>query len=916
MRDMLRDYQQKAIDELTRAFKGGAKSAVISAATGCHAKGQQILMHNMTRKLVEDVEVGDLLMGPDSRPRRVLSLARGRGEMVRIVPIKGDSFVVNMDHILTLARTGTGEMIDITVRDWLGRSPTFKHLYKLVRASVDPDIPRAALPIDPYVLGVLIGDGCLRRTVMLTTPDQEPHDALAEEASRFGLVYRRVGIDGWAVQPSTARRGRGIKGNKLRNALVALGLDVNSADKSIPDAYLRASRRDRLALLAGLIDTDGSLTTNCFDWITASRRLADDFVFLIRSLGFGGSVRPCQKTCQTGAVGIFFRVCVSGDLADVPTRVPRKRGAKRQQKRNVLVTGFRVEMVGDDDFYGFCLDGDGRFLLGDCTITHNTGKSRLFRRVAEGAAEKGHRSMLIVRGDALVRQAATHFRASGLSVGVEMGTMRSAGEQVVVASVDSLRGRMDRFTKSDFAVVQIDECHHCMAPSQLRILADLGFAVPEVSDKGEILESKTPRETDALLVGYTATPDRGDKLDIMQVFETVAFEYDIQTAIGDGWLVPIRQEMCVLDGLDLSKVRTAAGDLSAAELGRVLEPLIEPMAREICEVAGMRPTIIYSPLVKLAHQMTDVLRRVEPGPRVETIDGATDDQRRQEFFAAFQQGVLQRLSSVGTLTEGVDLPAAAVAAVCRMTKVRALYTQIVGRVLRLPPGVDHLPTAEARRLAISRSVKPYATVLDFAGNSGRHKLVRLIDLFTDDLAPGVADLAAKHLDEADGDPMGAIGLALSEIEEMVARVRGSKIERILVDPFELWDIPRQRDSWGRLATPAQVDTLLNAGVVPVKRGRSPTEQAAAMKAARDEISRLFDFKSASKMIDRIVGRTRQDLATVKQVRMLISKGIPRDRAMELTFADANKSIDELERCGWKPTTAWIRRWASSAPAQP
>ena len=539
-----------------------------------------------------------------------------------------------------------------------------------------------------------------------------------------------------------------------------------------------------------------------------------------------------------------------------------------------------------------------------------TGKSRLFRSVAEGAAEKGHRSMLIVRGDALVRQAAKHFRESGLTVGVEMGPMRSSGEQVVVASVDSLRGRMDRFNKDDFAVVQIDECHHCMAPSQLRILADLGFAVPEVSDKGEILESKTPRETSALLVGYTATPDRGDKLDIMHVYETVAFEYDIQTAITDGWLVPIRQEMCVLDGLDLSKVRTAAGDLSAAELGKVLEPLIEPMAREICEVAGMRPTIIYSPLVKLAHEMTTVLRRIEPGPRVETIDGGTDDERRREFFQAFQAGSLQRLSSVGTLTEGVDLPAAAVAAVCRMTKVRALYTQIVGRVLRLPPGVDHLPTAAERRQAIASSSKPYATVLDFAGNSGRHKLVRLIDLFTEDLAPGIAELAASNLDAAEGDPMGAIGMALAEIEAMVEKVRGSKIERILVDPFELWDIPKQRDSWGRLATPAQVDTLLNAGVIPVKRGKTPREQQENIKRARDEISRLFDFKAASKMIDRIVGRTRQDLATVKQVRMLISKGLPRERVMDLSFAQANQSIDELERAGWRPNTAWIRRWSA------
>lgn len=685
------------------------------------------------------------------------------------------------------------------------------------------------------------------------------------------------------------------------------------------------------------------------------------------------------------------------------------------------------------------------------------GKSVLFRRVAEGCAQKGNRSLLVVHGEALVRQAAKHFRSSGLTVGVEMGTEASRGhEQVVVASIDTIRNRLARFPEDAFSVVQVDECfpagtlvdgrpietlkvgdlvrsyneetrtvemrpvvrlfknqaralvritlddgrmlvcteghpmavkgcqdvgyvpalhcegrdlvgdfeesggvltrclyrvdevvhvdakthatdgfvynievehnhnyfvdgllvhncHHAMAASYLRTLAHFGFAVPTVDEKGNISDTvKTPRRGKARLIGYTATPDRGDKRDIMHVFDVLAFEYGIQQAIDDGWLVRPVQEMCTLDGLDLSVVRRTAGDLNAKQLAKALEPVLEPMAREIARVAGTDPCLIYSPLVTLAERMTALLQRVDPGPRIETITGETDADTRKRWFAAFQAGLLARLSSVGTLTEGVDLPAARIAAVCRMTTVRALYAQIVGRVLRLPPGVDHLLTAAARKAAIAASSKPTAIVLDFAGNAGKHKLIRLVDLFADDLPDGITDLAAKKVSEFDGDPMQAIAAALAEIKAMEEAMRGKAMVRTVVDPFDVFDVPRERDSWGRPATDGQLAALVNYGVVPFKAGKNDEETMAARHRAMETARKMFDFKQASRFLDRVTSRSNANMATVKQIKILMGKGVPQDRALALTFEQASQAIDGLSRSKWVATSAWMRQWAQAS----
>lgn len=164
----LRPYQQAAVDAVYNHLRSKDNNPCIVLPTGCHAKDHPILMFDGTVRKVQDVREGDLIMGADSTPRRVLALARGREQMARIVPIKGEPFVVNMSHILSLVSSNEGkehyscyqqggEITNITVREYLTKSKPWRHIRKLYRVPVNFSIPQN-LPIPPHVLGMLLGD--------------------------------------------------------------------------------------------------------------------------------------------------------------------------------------------------------------------------------------------------------------------------------------------------------------------------------------------------------------------------------------------------------------------------------------------------------------------------------------------------------------------------------------------------------------------------------------------------------------------------------------------------------------------------------------------------------------------------------------------------------------------------------------
>ena len=353
----------------------------------CLGYDTPVLMHDGTVKPVQEICSGDRLMGPDSLPRTVLSTACGVDHLYRVTPAKGDSYVVNEPHILSLRvvpsaggalKKKRGQIINISVKEYLQTHKTFQQMTHGWRTGVD--FTEQPILLEPYFLGVWLGDGC-EDTPRITAVDAPVVEYLEGFAQRMGLALRPVVIKGDRCPMYDLTSGRARLRDTAQGALVANNNPVRDAlsryrlmnRKHIPQEYKANSEEVRLELLAGLIDTDGSLDTGGYEITTKIRQLADDILFVARSLGFAAYRKPCKKICcNNGVIGDYFRLYISGDVARIPVRLPRKQAAPRLQRKNVLRTSIRVEPIGRGAYFGFEIDGDGLFLLGDFTVTHNT----------------------------------------------------------------------------------------------------------------------------------------------------------------------------------------------------------------------------------------------------------------------------------------------------------------------------------------------------------------------------------------------------------------------------------------------------------------------------------------------------------------------------------------------------------------
>ena len=378
-----------------KGLDNGAKiEALLKGATRtgkCLAKGTPVLMYDGSIKPVEEVAVGDQLMGPDSTSRTVLSLARGREEMFKVTPVTGDSYTVNRSHILSLKITGmgvgkgngktvrggdglayrSGDIADISIDDYLQSSTTFKHVAKGWRTGVE--FSAANLPVDPYFVGAWLGDGS-KDSLTIHSVDAPVLDYVRQYARKLGLCTKDKlcgrGDNGLTSLTTTATvRG---SANALLTRMHRLGL--SQGEKFIPNAYKTASREQRLALLAGLIDTDGYYDAKArgYELFTNRPVLRDDILFLARSLGCRATFAHKHPKDQNGNGTPGFRIYISGDLSDMPVLLDRKKFQSGPRRTDTLLTGITVESVGEGEYFGFEIDGDRRFLLGDFTVTHNT----------------------------------------------------------------------------------------------------------------------------------------------------------------------------------------------------------------------------------------------------------------------------------------------------------------------------------------------------------------------------------------------------------------------------------------------------------------------------------------------------------------------------------------------------------------
>ncbi len=368
------------LDKITSGWQP-SDLVIIAARPGmgkCLGKGTNVLMYDGSIKKVEDIVENELLMGDDSKPRKVLSIARGKEKMYWIHQNKAISYRVNESHILSLKRSRNegkhkqGDVLNITVKDYLEKSSKFKSNYKGYKVGVEFDAKE--LPLEPYYLGLWLGDGH-SYSQRITNIDKEIIDYLSDYATRLKselVVYEQVNrVNNYGI----VNRNKFISdefNTFIQTELRNLELIQN---KHIPNNYLINSTENRLQILAGIIDSDGYYTSefNCFEIVQKQENLAIQIKFLCDSLGFRTSLKKKKTTIKTtGFEGEAFRLRIFGNLDIIPTKVERKKAREWHSKVDWKVTGIKVEYDKVDDYYGFEIDGNRLFLLEDCTVTHNT----------------------------------------------------------------------------------------------------------------------------------------------------------------------------------------------------------------------------------------------------------------------------------------------------------------------------------------------------------------------------------------------------------------------------------------------------------------------------------------------------------------------------------------------------------------
>jgi hypothetical protein len=484
LRDSTR--QNEAFRAGVEAFRkvGGGVLSLPPGFGKCLGKDTPVMMFDGSIKLVQHIRTGELIMGDDSTPRNVLSTCTGKEQLYRVVPVKGDSYVVNESHILSLKcndkkSKNYNKIIDISTRDYIKLHPSTKNKLKGYRVPIT--FPLRDVPLDPYMFGYWLGDGC-SAAANITSQDSTVLHYFSGNLGKYGLHLAYKSKYDYAI--------RGPKPAYFYKTLKELNVINN---KHIPDVYKLNSRKIQLQVLAGLIDSDGSAVKGGWDIIQKNEKLFDDILFLARSLGFSCYKSKCQKTCTNSPngpmTGTYFRCCISGaGIEDVPCKIIRKKHEPRTQIKNTLHTGIHLEKLDIGEYYGFEIDGNHRFVLGDFTVTHNTTMALAY------AAHLKVRTMVIVHKEFLANQWKERIQqfCPGATIGRVQQDTFDIEHDFVIGMIQTMCSREnDPKAFDSIGFVIVDEAHHIGAAAFSQTMFKL-----------------CPRYS----LGLTATPERKDGL--------------------------------------------------------------------------------------------------------------------------------------------------------------------------------------------------------------------------------------------------------------------------------------------------------------------------------------------------------------------------------------------------------------------
>nr|DAV79940.1 MAG TPA: Chromatin remodeling complex ATPase [Caudoviricetes sp.] len=511
-------------------------------------------------------------------------------------------------------------------------------------------------------------------------------------------------------------------------------------------------------------------------------------------------------------------------------------------------------------------NGHTRTLL---VLPTGTGKTIVFASVAADQVRAGDRVLILAHRGELLEQAADKLqRSTGLVSAVEKAesTCLDSWFRVVVGSVQTLQrtARLERFPRDYFGTIIIDEAHHAITDGYRRIL--------------DYFES-------AKVLGVTATPDRGDMRNLGEVFDSLAYEYKLTDAIKEGYLCRILAQTVPLQ-LDISSVTLSGGDYAVADLGTALDPYLEQIAAEMARRCKSRKTVVFLPLIKTSQKFRDLLNTY--GFRAAEVNGQSDD--RRQVLADFDAGKYNVLCNSMLLTEGWDCPSVDCVVVLRPTKVRSLYSQMVGRGTRLSPGKTDL------------------LLLDFLWMTDRHELCRPADLVCEDRT--VARQMTEHLAET-GCPEDIEEAAAQASEDVVAQR-----EEALAKQLE-----EQRRKKAKLVDPLQYEMSIQAedlaGYVPAfgwEAGPPSEQQTAALEKLGILPDAVESAGKAALLLDRLNKRRDEGLTTPKQIRCLEKYGF--QHVGTWSFEAARHMIDRIAAQGWRGVPKGVNPRTYTPAAEP
>lgn len=327
------------------------------------------------------------------------------------------------------------------------------------------------------------------------------------------------------------------------------------------------------------------------------------------------------------------------------------------------------------------------------------GKTVLFAHLVGSVCANGGRALILAHRDELIAQAADKLGhvlgGDAPGIGIVKAELDNVSAQIVVASVQTLaRDQRLQRVMPDFALVVVDECHHASADTYVRVL-----------EHCRCFDDDGP-----LLVGVTATLDRGDGVGLDEIFEEIVYECSMLDLMQQGYLVDLKAKQIQIEA-DFASLRVQHGDISDGDSAKMLIDAEAPahIAQAYREHASDRKGIVFTPTVAVAHAAADAL--LDVGIGASALDATTPKETRRQMLRDLKSGAVQVVANCGVLTEGFDEPSVSCITIARPTRSRALYTQMAGRGTRPYPG------------------KSDCLILDTVGVTNRHDLVTVASLF-------------------------------------------------------------------------------------------------------------------------------------------------------------------------------------------